>query len=331
MAVIPVPKIGPTESLHVISFDGSARVKREGGAFSAVLPNWDVVKAAPGYAEGLTVNEAEYRGMILGLSLPEDLDVARLIICGDSNLVVRQMRGEMDCKSPGLKLLGTRCPNDPDTSFYMSDWNASADMLAGQTLQRQGGKDVHSVEEIEDLKSLNRLGEVLQPTLPGLEHDTRGTDDPVADLETRGPDNERRGAGRVYPVTTRSRDASHQTTRRQPEALKELQVQRLRLDRVRTAQEEELWIANLKKFLSRDISELSKQEVKSCVKIAEQYEGLLYYRVRGKESAEDRDWIMKLVVPETLRQDVLHHYHASLEGGHQGIGRTYQRVRRHFH
>ncbi|OWY94560.1 hypothetical protein PHMEG_00035676 [Phytophthora megakarya] len=59
-ATIPVPKIGSTESLHVISFDGSARVKR-GGAFSAVvwqLPNWDVVKAASGYAEGLTVNEA---------------------------------------------------------------------------------------------------------------------------------------------------------------------------------------------------------------------------------------------------------------------------------
>ncbi|OWY99523.1 reverse transcriptase [Phytophthora megakarya] len=53
-AAIPV---GPTESLHVISFDGSARVKREGGAFSAVvwqLLNWDVVKAASGYAEGLT-------------------------------------------------------------------------------------------------------------------------------------------------------------------------------------------------------------------------------------------------------------------------------------
>ncbi|OWZ00118.1 reverse transcriptase, partial [Phytophthora megakarya] len=148
-ATIPVPKIGPTESLHVISFDGSARVKREGGAFSAVvwqLPNWGVVKAASGYAEGLAVNEAEYR-----------------------------------------------------------------------------------------------------------ERETRGTDDPVAELETRGPDNERRGTGRVCPVTTRSRDASRQITRRQPEDLKELQVQRLRLDRVRTAQDEELWITNLKKFLSGDI------------------------------------------------------------------------------
>ncbi|OWY93216.1 reverse transcriptase, partial [Phytophthora megakarya] len=48
---------------------------------------------------------AEYRDMLLGIPLLGDLNVARLIICGDSNLVVRQMRGEMDCKSPGLKLL----------------------------------------------------------------------------------------------------------------------------------------------------------------------------------------------------------------------------------
>ncbi|OWZ01047.1 reverse transcriptase [Phytophthora megakarya] len=60
-AAFPVPKIGPTENLHVINFDGSSHVKCEGGAFSAAvwqLPNLDVVKAASGYAEGLTVNEA---------------------------------------------------------------------------------------------------------------------------------------------------------------------------------------------------------------------------------------------------------------------------------
>ncbi|OWY94559.1 reverse transcriptase [Phytophthora megakarya] len=170
------------------------------------------------------------------------------------------MRGEMDCKSPGLKLLRQQAWNAlrerPGHEFLhvRRDWNASADMLAGQTLQRQGGKDAHSVEGIEDLKTLNRLGEVLQPTLPVSERETRGTDDPVAELETRGPDNERRGTGRVCPVTTRSRDASRQITRRQPEVLKELPVQRLRLGRVRMAQDEERWIANLKKFLSGDIS-----------------------------------------------------------------------------
>ncbi|OWZ19065.1 reverse transcriptase [Phytophthora megakarya] len=312
-AAIPVPKIGRTESLR----ESPPRVKREGGAFSAVvwqLPNRDVVKTASGYAEGLTGNEAEYRGMLLGLSLLEDLDVTRLIICGDSNLAVRQMRGEMDY---GLKLLRQQALKRAARTVGLEflhvrrDWNASEDMLDGQTFQRQGGKDVHSVEEIEDLKTLNRLGEVLQPTLPVPGRETRGTDDP------------RRGTRRVYPVTTRSRDASHQTTRRHPEAWKEIQVQRLRLDRVRTAQDEEIWIANLKKFLSEDISELSKQE-----EVGES--GLLYYHARGDESTEDRDSIMKLVVPETLRQDVLNHYHASLEGGHQGIGQTYQRIRHHF-
>ncbi|OWY96797.1 LOW QUALITY PROTEIN: reverse transcriptase [Phytophthora megakarya] len=40
---------------------------------------------------------------------------------------------------------------------------------------------------------------------------------------------------------------------------------------------------------------------------------------------------MRLVVPETLQSDVLHHYHTTLERGHQGVGRTYQRIRDHFH
>ena len=41
--------------------------------------------------------------------------------------------------------------------------------------------------------------------------------------------------------------------------------------------------------------------------------------------------LMRLVVPELLQQDFLHHYHTSLEGEHQGIGRTYQRIRSKFH
>ncbi|OWY98070.1 LOW QUALITY PROTEIN: reverse transcriptase [Phytophthora megakarya] len=307
-AAIPVPKIGPTESLHVISFDGSASVKREGGAFSASGNYRNVVKAASGYAEGLTVNEAEYRGMLLGLSLLEDLNVTRLIKCRDSNLVVRQTRGEMDCKSLGLELLRQQAWNAlcewPRHEFLhvRRDWNASADML---TLQRQGGKDGHSVEESEDLKTLNRLGE--RGTRDGKR---LSCDHPFA---RRVPLNLAETAGSLEGITGATAEAGS----------------------IRTAQDEELWIANLKEFLSGDISELFKDEVKSCVKIAEQYEvgksGLLYYHVQRDESAENRYLIMNQVVPETLRQDVLHHYHASLEGGHQGIGRTYQLVRRHFH
>ncbi|OWY92900.1 LOW QUALITY PROTEIN: reverse transcriptase, partial [Phytophthora megakarya] len=94
-----------------MSFDGSARVKRGGGAYSAILwklPEWRVLKARSGYAEGLTVNEAEYHGLLLWLDLLEDLDPQLLVICGGSNLVIREVRGEIDCEAPGLTLLRQR-------------------------------------------------------------------------------------------------------------------------------------------------------------------------------------------------------------------------------
>ncbi|OWZ00335.1 hypothetical protein PHMEG_00028493 [Phytophthora megakarya] len=104
----PIPSVDRDEELWVISFDGSARVKRGGGAFSAIvwsLPGWVVVKARSGYLESLTVNEAEYNGLILGLDMLESLDRRRLVVCGDSNLVIRQVPGEIDCKAPGETLL----------------------------------------------------------------------------------------------------------------------------------------------------------------------------------------------------------------------------------
>ncbi|KAG2891681.1 hypothetical protein PC114_g16925 [Phytophthora cactorum] len=71
-----------------------------------------------------------------------------------------------------------------------------------------------------------------------------------------------------------------------------------------------------------------------CGKIADEYKvdksGLLLYCPRTKKTDGERDLIAKLVVPEELQQDVLHHYHSSLEGGQQGIGSTCQRIRSHF-
>ena len=51
----------------------------------------------------------------------------------------------------------------------------------------------------------------------------------------------------------------------------------------------------------------------------------------AKRESEDRDGLMRLVISETLQQDVLHHYRGSLEGGHECIGRKYQKIRSRFH
>ncbi|KAE8962876.1 hypothetical protein PF005_g29875 [Phytophthora fragariae] len=187
------------------------------------------------------------------------------------------MRDEMDCKSPGLKLLRQKTRNAlqawPHYELFhvRRDWNASADMLAGQALQRQGGRNVHSPKEIQDLKTLNRLEEVIQPRASSPEVASPASlnaDDPAGNATDAG-----RGKTQVLAVTRRSA-AARTTTRRSrpPEVLEELVVQRLRLDRIRVAQDEEVWIVNLKKYLRGDVGDLFRREVKNCQKLAPQYE-----------------------------------------------------------
>ena len=68
---MPPPTVEICESLLVASFDGSARMKRKGGAYSAIiwkLPEWKVAAAASEFATDQTVNEAEYRGLLLSFA-----------------------------------------------------------------------------------------------------------------------------------------------------------------------------------------------------------------------------------------------------------------------
>ena len=74
------------ESLLVASFDGSARIKRKGESYSAIiwkLPKWTIVAAASEYATNLTVNEAEYWGFLLSFDLLAKQTKERVITCGD--------------------------------------------------------------------------------------------------------------------------------------------------------------------------------------------------------------------------------------------------------
>ena len=102
---MPPPTVEEGENLLVISFDGAARVKRKSGAYSAIvwkLSEWTIVAAASEYAMDLTVNAAKFRGLLFGFDMLDKQTRGRIIICGDSNLEIRQMRGEIDCKAPGL-------------------------------------------------------------------------------------------------------------------------------------------------------------------------------------------------------------------------------------
>ena len=60
---LPPPTVRKDDRLLVISFDGSARLKKKSGAFSAIiwqLPEWKILAAGSKYTSYPTVNEAEY-------------------------------------------------------------------------------------------------------------------------------------------------------------------------------------------------------------------------------------------------------------------------------
>ncbi|OWY97218.1 LOW QUALITY PROTEIN: reverse transcriptase, partial [Phytophthora megakarya] len=252
----PIPTVRSDEDLYVASFDGSARAKRGRGAYSMILS---------GYAEGLTVNEAKYHGLLLCLDLLEGTDPLRLVICGDSNLVIRQVRGEIDWKAPGLTqkaLDRLRIRPDHELVRVKRDWNGSADNLASDALQRQCGIEVETDSEIQDLITLNRLEEIL----------VVNTEDPIEGQI-------RREIG-IQP----------------PPVLCEEVIRELRIERIRQAQDEEAWIHILKKYLVGEIRDLTQEEAKSCGSIAMNYEvdqhDLLSCCPTTKESAADRDKLM---------------------------------------
>ena len=68
------------------------------------LPEWTTVKAASDYAMNMTVNAAEYRGLLLGFDLLDRQTRGRITIRGDSNLMIRQMQGRIKCIAPEFQL-----------------------------------------------------------------------------------------------------------------------------------------------------------------------------------------------------------------------------------
>jgi ribonuclease H / adenosylcobalamin/alpha-ribazole phosphatase len=90
-----------------LSTDGGARGNPGPAAFGYVLEAEDgTVLDARGEVIGVATNNvAEYRGLIAGLNQALELGVDELEVVSDSELVVRQMRGEYKVKKETLRTL----------------------------------------------------------------------------------------------------------------------------------------------------------------------------------------------------------------------------------
>jgi ribonuclease HI len=87
--------------------DGGSRGNPGPAAFGFVLEADDgTILAAEGEAIGETTNNvAEYRGLVAGLARAYELQVPEVEVHSDSELLVKQMRGEYRVKNPALKTL----------------------------------------------------------------------------------------------------------------------------------------------------------------------------------------------------------------------------------
>jgi len=127
--------------------DGGARGNPGPAAYGYVLEAEDgTVLAAHGESIGIATNNvAEYRALIRGIELAAQHGATELELRGDSELVVKQIRGEYKVKDPGLKPLHAEARQ---ALSAFSEWsfdhvrreqNAEADALVNQAL------DAHAI------------------------------------------------------------------------------------------------------------------------------------------------------------------------------------------
>jgi ribonuclease HI len=96
-----------------VNVDGGARGNPGPAAIAAVVtaPDGSVVDERAETIGRATNNVAEYRALLLGIELAKHLGASEVDLIGDSQLIVRQVRGEYKVKDEDLKPLRAAAVN----------------------------------------------------------------------------------------------------------------------------------------------------------------------------------------------------------------------------
>jgi ribonuclease HI len=126
--------------------DGGARGNPGPAAYAYVLEGAEgAALAAHGEAIGVATNNvAEYSALIAGLEKAVELDVDELEVISDSELMVKQMRGEYKVKNEALRDLSVRAAGLARTignvtyTAVRREHNELADRLVNEALDAAG-------------------------------------------------------------------------------------------------------------------------------------------------------------------------------------------------
>ncbi len=129
-----------------VNSDGGARGNPGPGGAGIVVrdPSGEVVARGGSYLGIVTNNVAEYEGVIWGMRAAHALGATSVRMRADSELVVKQMRGEYRVKNAGLKPLFLQARALVQTfasvefEHVRREANAEADALANEAMDSRG-------------------------------------------------------------------------------------------------------------------------------------------------------------------------------------------------
>lgn len=128
-----------------IHIDGAARGNPgpSGYGVHAADQDGNTTEEAFGFLGNQTNNYAEYTAMIAALNLALLRGWKKLHVCSDSQLMVKQLRGEYKVKNPGLALLFRQVQKMRPRFDYLKiehvrrEFNKDADRLANEAVDTQ--------------------------------------------------------------------------------------------------------------------------------------------------------------------------------------------------
>lgn len=131
----------------VVNVDGGARGNPGPAAIAAVAttPDGEALASRGERIGRATNNVAEYRALLLGIALAQGLGATEVDLVGDSELVVKQVKGEYRVKDQNLRPLHAevRAALTPFERWSIRhvrrEQNAAADRLVNETLDEAAG------------------------------------------------------------------------------------------------------------------------------------------------------------------------------------------------
>ncbi|GMF41719.1 unnamed protein product [Phytophthora fragariaefolia] len=285
-----------------------------------------------------------------------DRQVENLVVVGDSQIVIQQVQGLINCHLPNLQKHLAECEVQKGKfrklhlAHVKREYNQATEYLTSKTLTLSKSWTVQDHEEFLHLERVSKIAEKLMkpkvvlldgelPQDPEIQSLPKGSVGDVADSQSAPLPQ----AARVFAVLTRSK--TQDRTLPNPEVIEDalpdeeeprrpmtpLEYQAERWRRIRVHQEQDPYLSGIKSFLKGDIGRFPPRRLQKISKVAGLFAfdaRYVLYRLARSTRGRPRDFVDQpsLVIPDALRSDILHYAHEDFQGGHQGITRTYEKL-----